>query len=194
MAHCPECGVSVTSDASFCHECGAELGQYTQVDSVQTESESEPSSETDTDETAPSDDDELTEEDVKEGLSNIRLIMNAGFLAILPALGAYFIIGIASASANTLVFWLGIPIFGYVIYDDSHWGMASTTAFWLAIEAFLAPVFFLIFTYGVASGMGTGAGAAGAAIGGFLIIAGVFVVAVPLGAGLYLLSKRLDPE
>lgn len=146
------------------------------------------------------DSDELTEEDIKKGLGKARLIINAGFLAVLPALGAYFAVGIAfvgtaSAPPNTLtlVLWLGIPIFGYVIYDDSHWGMASTTAFWLSIEAFLAPVFFLIFTYGVASGMGTRAGAAGAAIGGFLLIVGVFVVAVPLGSGLYLLSKRLDP-
>jgi hypothetical protein len=41
---------------------------------------------------------------------------------------------------------------------------------------------------------GLRAGQAGAAIGGFLLVIAAFVIGVPVGIALYLLSQRLDTD
>lgn len=67
--------------------------------------------------------------------------------------------------------------------------------FWLGIETLLTPLVMLLFTLAFASQQTpTAAGQAGAATGGFVLIVISFLVGIPLGIVLYLISRRLDVE
>jgi hypothetical protein len=121
----------------------------------------------------------------------------AGVVAILPAFGAYVLIGIATDVVTFTIFPIGLVLFGYLLYQrPTPKTMLGGMSFWLAIEFFLAPVAMLLFTIVHASQVGpqTAAGQAGAALGGFLLIVVAFIVAVPIGVVLYLISNRLDVD
>lgn len=102
----------------------------------------------------------------------------------------------AGASRTTSVFWLGIIVFGYLIYRKSNRkAMLGGMFFWLSVESFLTTVFLFIYGFVIVSEAGaadTTVGAAGVAILAISMTGGALVVGVPLSIALYLVSRRLD--
>lgn len=178
MPYCPDCGTEVSTDAAFCEDCGADLN---------TQSADQP-----TPDTEPANEPPESESD--GGGINWRNAIAATVLALVPAFGAYMAVGIAASDVLVWVFFVAIPVFGYLLYQrPTIKTMFGGMCFWLAVEVFLAPFILLIFTIGFASQeVGTAAGQAGAAIGGFLLVVVAFIVGLPVGIVLYLISRRLD--
>lgn len=179
MAYCPNCGEEGDADASFCQNCGAEL--KTDDKTTASDSAAEPTSEG------------VSE---SEQTINWRHAAAAVAFALLPAIGAYLGASIALYKAVGIVFVIALPAFAYLLYKrPTKKAMAGGMCFWLAIEAFLTPFILLIYTFVFASQeTATGAEQAGAAIGGFIMVIVAFVVGLPIGIVLYLISRRLDPS
>jgi hypothetical protein len=178
MAYCSDCGSEVSITDSFCPDCGNELSDVSKG--------SEPESEQVETDSTTTEDDEIDWAKAGKAL---------GF-ALVPALGAYLGISIAVSDALGIIFWLSIPLFAYLIYQrpDTR-SMFGATCFWLSIEAFLTPVIMLVYTLTfVSQSTTTGVEQAGAAIGGFILIVVAFVIGLPAGIVLYLVSSKFDPD
>lgn len=187
MAYCSSCGAEVEAGAAFCSECGEELQTGT-------------ASGTDEPETAdPDTSEEWNDEDLEAKDDGIDW-KHAGIAALfglVPAFIAYMMVTLATGGDPVgIVFLLAIPVFAYLLYSrTTPKQMAGGTCYYLAIEFLLSPFVFLLYTFAFASqNTTTDAGAAGAAIGGFALTIGAFVIGLPLALALYLISRRLDPE
>jgi len=184
MAYCPECGTEVEEGQSYCEECGTALDTEDSV--IKETGEAETSTD---DETTTKTDDENDNIDWKQvGL--------AAIIGFLPALGAYIGISIAFFDPVPSVLLITWPVFGYLLYQRKNTkGMIGGASYWLAIEALLTPLVLLIYTFSFASQEATtGVEQAGAAIGGFILVIMAFVVGLPVGIVLYLISRRLDTD
>ena len=124
-----------------------------------------------------------------------RAATATGF-GLIPAFLAYMMLSIATASETGLVwvFFVGIPVFGYLIYREATVReQAGGMFFWLAVESLLTPLVFLLYTVAFAGEQTTtDAETAGAAIGGVILVVGAFLIAVPLAGVFYLISRRLS--
>lgn len=178
MSYCHNCGGEVRPEASYCQECGVELDMQRDDDTV------EPA--------APEEEGDTTVDDTIDWTH----VGAAIGLALVPAFGAYVGVSIAANSVVGVAFFLALPVFGYLLYQrPTVKAMVGGVSFWLAIELFLAPFVFLIYTFVFAAQEATtGAEQAGAAIGGFLLVAIAFLVGLPIGIVLYLVSRRLDTD
>jgi hypothetical protein len=184
MVYCTECGAEVSGMGSYCPECGAKI-------------ESAESKEHDED---IEDENEYTDIDTEESAQNeessfdIKHAVIAVAIGFIPALGLYIMTSVAFFDPIPAVLLVGIVLFGYLLYRrPTAKSMVGGASFWLAIESFLTPLALLIYTFSFAAQeTQTGAGQAGAAIGGFVLVIAAFVIGVPLGIVFYLVSKRLD--
>lgn len=188
MAYCSSCGLELTEGAAFCSECG---------EPVESNASSERESEKSTVETTVDSDPEKsnTLENKDDGIQWSRAGMAGGF-ALIPAFIAYLALSIASGGDPVgIVFFLAIPIFAYLLYQrPTAKAMIGGMSYYLAIEFLLSPFVFLLYTVAFASqNTMSQAGQAGAAIGGFALTIGAFVIGLPLAIALYLISRRLDP-
>ncbi len=137
---------------------------------------------------------EVQRETGTDGIDFVHLFV-AALAAMVPAFVGYAMATIATNTQLVWVFFLAIPVFTYLLSQrPTTKAIVGGAAFWLAIEAFLSPLVFGIYTVVFASTeTTTGAEQAGAAIGGVFLIGLAFVIGLPLGIVLYLLSRRLDP-
>ncbi|AGN02190.1 hypothetical protein L593_11225 [Salinarchaeum sp. Harcht-Bsk1] len=119
--------------------------------------------------------------------------MAIGF-ALLPALGVYLLASLASFGELLLAVILSLPLFAILIYRKrTVTGMASATLFWLAAEAFFAPVVAYVYISStVDASNSSGIDEAVAGIQGGILLVLAFVVCIPLGIGFYVLSKRVQ--
>lgn len=129
---------------------------------------------------------------------NAKQAITAGLLGLIPAIVAFILITIA-AGAETLgisILLIALLGFGYYFYQKpTIKGQASSMFFVLAIEMLLSPLIFLIYTFVFAAEQTTGdAEAAGAAIGGILLIGVAFFIGLPLAGVFYLISRKLDTD
>lgn len=129
---------------------------------------------------------------------NWKQAVTAVVIALAPAFVAYAMVSLAVFAENppVWVFFVGVPAFGYLFYrEHSIRGQVGSMFFWLAIETLLTPLVFVLYTFAFSSQQTmTGAGQAGAAIGGGLLAIGAFVIGVPLAGVFYLLSRKIRPS
>ena len=128
---------------------------------------------------------------------NAKQAITAGLLGLFPAIVAFMLITIA-AGAETLgisILLIALIGFSYYFYQKSNIKrQASSMFFVLAIELLLSPLVFLIYTFVFAAENTAGdAEAAGAAIGGILLIGVAFFIGLPLAGVFYLISRKIDP-
>jgi hypothetical protein len=149
---------------------------------------------------AAEDDPAESDTDEKSGVSeesgfDAKHAAKAVLIGLIPAFGLYIMTSVAFYNAIPAILLVGIVGFGYLLYRrPTTKAMFGGASFWLAIESFLTPLALLVYTFSFASQeTQTGAEQAGAAIGGFVLVIGAFVVGIPLGIVFYLVSKRLDP-
>lgn len=187
MAYCSNCGEEVSEEAAFCEACGADLSSDLSDSNDSDESDTTASTSTDTESSV----DETTDEGI-----NWKRVGKAIVIALLPAIAAYMLVSIAANEVLGVVFIVALALFAYLLYQyQTTKGMLGGMCFWLAIEAFLAPVAMLIYTFVYASEeTSSAAGEAGAALGGTFLTIVAFVVGIPLGIVLYLVSGRLEPS
>jgi len=180
MAYCPDCGTEVDEQASFCESCGSELQTSNTTQEYNT---GEPATSTDSE--------PVTDDGIDWKHAGV-----ATLIALIPAFGVYMLISIATYSVSGLAFFVALPLFGYLLYQrPTGKAMLGGMCFWLAVEAFLSPVVMLFYTATYsAQETSTAAGEAGAAIGGGLLMIMAFVVGLPIGIVLYLVSRRLDVD
>jgi hypothetical protein len=174
---------------SYCPECGAELDD--------TKSEEQDNAAEVDNEQVETEEDSIEEDSIEEESGvDIKHIGKALVIALIPAFGLYVMTSIALFDPIPAVLFAGIAVFGYLLYKrPTAKRMAGGASFYLAIESFLTPLALLIYTFSFASQeTQTGAGEAGAAIGGFILVIIAFVICVPLGIVFYLLSGKLDPD
>ena len=186
MPYCTGCGSEVSGMGSYCPECGAEIDSTDPEEQDSTVAAEEEPAEAETDE--------------KSGLDetgfDIKNAVIAALIGIIPAFGLYAMTSIAFFDPIPAIFLIGIVVFGYLLYRrPTVKAMFGGASFWLAIESFLTPLALLIYTFSFASQeTQTGAEQAGAAIGGFVLVIGAFVIGVPLGIVFYLASRKLDVD
>lgn len=189
MTYCSNCGTELNEGATFCAECGEPVkGDAT------TDSDSENSMTTKQADAGGEPTDVLENED--DGVQWKQVGIASGF-ALLPAFIAYMAISLASGGDPVgIVFLLALPLFGYLLYQrPTAKAMGGGMCYYLAIEFLLSPFVFLLYTVAFTSeNASTTAGQAGAAIGGFALTIGAFVIGLPLAIALYLVSRRLDPS
>jgi hypothetical protein len=176
---CSNCGAEVDQESPYCSECGSQVNAGA-IDE----------SESDSPKTKPPN---ITE-DENEGVQWTQAVI-AGVFALVPAFIAYAGLSLAiGGEPMSALFWLGIPVFGYLLYQrPTTKAMAGGMCYYLAIESLLAPLVFLIFTFTFTSeGASTAAEQTGAALGGFALTIGAFVIGLPLALALYLVSRKLD--
>lgn len=196
--YCPSCGAELTGGAKYCPECG---GKVFGGESNITESNSAPQTEGNSGNPAdatPSGSNaepgNVLEEE-ENGIQWERVGMAVVF-ALIPAFIAYLGLSLASGGDPVgIVFLIALPVFGYLLYQrPTAKAMVGGMLFYLSIEFLFSPLVFLLYTIAFASeNTATGAEQAGAAIGGFALTIGAFVIGVPLAIALYLASRRLDP-
>lgn len=187
MAYCSSCGTELEEGAAFCSGCGESV-----ENNASTEGVSENSMSTTTLESNAGSVDAMETND--EGIQWARVGM-AGVFALLPAFIAYMALSLASGGDPVgIIFLLALPVFGYLLYQrPTAKAMTGGMCYYLAIEFLLSPFIFLLYTFAFASqNTTTDAGQAGAAIGGFALTIGAFVIGLPLAIALYIVSKRLD--
>ena len=187
MTYCSGCGTELTEGAAYCSECGEPVKH-----DIRTEDNSEKS--TATLESSAESTDAVEKND--DGIQWSRVGM-AGVSALIPAFIAYLALSLASGGDPVgIVFLLAIPVFGYLLYQrPTAKAMIGGVCYYLAIEFLLSPFVFLLYTVAFAGeNTSTAAGQAGAAIGGFALTIGAFVIGLPLAIALYLVSRRLDPS
>lgn len=189
MSYCSNCGTELDEGTSFCPNCGESLeadeGTKPDLDSSAATTSSKKDSESD---------DIVENED--NGIQWKRVGMSGAF-AIIPAFIAYMSLSLATGGDPVgIVFVLTLPLFGYLLYQrPTAKAMTGGMCYYLAIEFLLSPFIFLLYTVAFASeSTSTAAGQAGAAIGGFALTIGAFVIGLPLAIALYLVSRRLDPS
>ncbi len=122
-----------------------------------------------------------------------KRVGTAGLLGLIPAFVAYVMASIAGNDVYSLVFFVAIPVFGYLLYRvPTVKEQAGQMFFWLAIETLLTPLVLLVSTF-VFTGSETAGGAetAGAVIGGGILIIAAFLIGIPLAGVFYLISRRL---
>ena len=188
MTYCSSCGAELTEGVAFCSECGEPVG-----DDIDVEEESDKSTETGTSE-SPTEPTEQFENE-SDGIHWKRVGMAGGF-ALIPAFIAYMALSLATGGDPVgIVFFIALPVFGYLLYQrPTAKAMTGGMFYYLAIEFLLSPFVFLLYTFAFASeNTSTAAGQAGAALGGFALTVGAFVIGLPLAIALYLVSRRLDP-
>lgn len=186
--YCSSCGTEIDESAAYCPECGEAL-----QDNASTKNRSASTTATSTSESSAEPTDVLEDEDDDIHWKRVGM---AGAFALIPAFLAYVAVTLASGGDPVgIVFLLAIPVFGYLLYQrPTAKAMAGGMFYYLAIEFLLSPFVFLLYTFAFASeNASTSAGQAGAAIGGFALTIGAFVVGLPLAIALYLISRRLDP-
>lgn len=126
---------------------------------------------------------------------NYKRAATAAAFGLVPAFIAYAMVSIATFAdpPPVWVFFVGIPVFGYILYRETTIrGQLGGVFFWLAVETLLTPLVFVLYTFAFAGDQTmTGAGQAGAAIGGGLLAIGAFIVGVPLAGVFYLLSQKI---
>lgn len=185
MTYCSNCGEEVDSEANFCQACGTKLDR--------SPGEQAPGGTADSGDEGDADDGRGSTVDGGVDWSHVVAAMA---LALVPAFGAYMGVSIAANDVVGVAFFLALPVFGYLLYQrPTVKAMVGGVSFWLAIEAFLAPFVFLVYTFVFASQEATtGAEQAGAAIGGIVLVAVAFLVGFPVGIVLYLVSRRLDTD
>jgi hypothetical protein len=179
-SYCSNCGSELSEGPAFCPECGEKTKAATADEGGTTEATDPQQTETSS-----------SEEGVDWSKAGI-----AAAIAILPAFGAYMLISLASNSALVAVLPIGIAAFGYLLYKrPTSKAMFGGALFWLAVEAFLSPLFMILYTFAFAAEeTSTAAGSAGAAIGGGLLTIVAFVVGLPLGVVFYLFARKLDVD
>lgn len=101
MPYCPDCGTEVSTDAAFCEGCGADIN-------------TQPADQT-TPDTQPVN--ELSDSKTDGGGINWRNAVAATAIALVPAFGAYVAVGIAASDVLVWVFFVAIPVFGYLLYQ-----------------------------------------------------------------------------
>lgn len=217
MPYCTNCGAELGQGDAFCSECGTEVGDSTgagrrEAEQVEREpaqgatppdaSQDDVANRDETEETTGStnwdfdkDSDDVKHGPEKDGLDFGHLFV-ASTIAVVPAFVAYMLVTVAANTTLGWTFLIALPVFSYLLYQrHSAKAMAGGAAFWLAIEAFLSPLALGVYSVVYASSeTTTAAEQTGAAIGGFMLTAGAFVIGVPVGIVLYLLSKRLDVD
>lgn len=196
MPYCSDCGKEVNQGAAFCSGCGNSLG-----DDGASKGESEQPvvnpdvSDSSSEETNSAESPSVNTEKAQDEGRDYGRIGKAVAFALIPAFIAYMLLSLASGGDPVgLVFIIALPVFGYLIYQrEGTKAMAGGMCYYLAIEFLLSPFMFLLYTFAFASqNTTTDAGAAGAAIGGFALTIGAFVIGLPLALALYLVSGRLD--
>jgi hypothetical protein len=177
MAYCHSCGAKIGASIDFCSECGAQVTDGSsdgQVNNNSSTAESPAYSHPGADGIAWS-----------HGLK-------VGAIALIPTI----ILEIAMPGAvGGLGLIIGIPVFTYLGYQRPTIKTAfGRLSFWTAIVLFMSPILLIIHTLIFAGGAEGSAEAAGAAIGGTILVIGAFVVGIPVGIGFYLLSRRYEIE
>lgn len=170
MSHCTNCGSEVEGSVDFCPDCGEQVSHT-------------PSNSTDSASVA--------EHPGEDGIAWGHLL-KVGVIALLPSIILEIAMPGALAGAGLL---LGIPVFTYLGYQRPTLKTAfARESFWTAIILFMSPILLILHTFIFASGSENSAEAAGAAIGGAILVIGAFVIGIPLGIGFYLLSRRYQVE
>lgn len=118
----------------------------------------------------------------------------AAVVAILPAFGAYVLVSVAAGAPLAWPFplaWLG---FTSLFAGATSWGnRVGSGLFWLAIEAFLAPLAIGIAAWdAMAAQAGSAATMTGAALGGTVAVVVTAVLMWTVGAVLLLVGRRLE--
>lgn len=172
MATCPACGAARRSATAVCPACGRAPEESPTIladgEGTARQSRSGPDSET-----------------------LARGAMALGF-AVFPALGAYVLVGLTDYD-ELLAVVIAFPLLAALLYNrHTVSAMTSSTLRWLAVEAFLAPVFALIYiSEFVSSGDTSWLGRALTGVQGGILFVLACVVCIPLGVGFYVLSKRV---
>lgn len=209
MVYCQECGTEASKSASYCESCGASLGTADDDAVEETVASRDSTSTDDSDATGTAEHGTATTgDDPEPGLDDRlepklrRLLWPDSWshrllgvvLSIVPALGAYLAVAVGLYATDIgWLFWILIPAFTYLTIQGDNWKeMTSVTLFWLAIESLITPVALLAYTLVFAGQQGTGLGAAGAGLGGLILVVVAFVVGLPLSGVFYLLSRRLS--
>ncbi len=210
MVYCQECGTEAPESASYCESCGASLGaavddddgvEETATSRESTSPDDRDAAETTEHNTAATGDDPAGLADRLEPKLRRLLwpdswshrLLGVG-LSIIPAIGAYLAVAIGLYATDIgWLFWTLIPAFTYLIIQGDGWKeMVGITLFWLSIESLITPVALLAYTLVYAGQQTSGLGAAGAGLGGLILVVVAFVVGVPLSGVFYLLSRRLS--
>ena len=182
MPACPACERSVHPAATVCSSCGRPLDDESHPTRLASDGGEESQQRTGS-----------TSSPTARAQQWGRIAMAVGF-ATLPAIGVYAMASLTT-TVELLASLLALPVFAILIYRQrTTTRMTSATLFWLALEAFVAPV--VVFVY-IASSIGgsndTAFGTALAGIQGGILLVLAFVVCIPLGIGFYVLSKRVQP-
>lgn len=189
MTYCSNCGTELDGEATFCAECGEPVES-----NAATDSNPENPTEAEQSKVGAEPTDVLESEDDSIQWQHVGM---AGGFALIPAFIAYMGISLAAGGDPVgIVFLLALPLFGYLLYQrPTAKAMTGGMCYYLAIEFLLSPFVFLLYTVAFTSeNATTTAGQAGAAIGGFALTIGAFVIGLPLAIALYLMSRRLDPS
>lgn len=187
MAYCSNCGTEIDEEAAFCSACG---------EPVEANVSSEDKSENAT--TTPPSESGSEPTNAPDGENNGIQWKQAGMatvFALIPSFIAYMALSLATGGDPIgMVFVLALPVFAYLLYQrPTAKTMIGGMCYYLAIEFLLSPFIFLLYTIAFTSeNTATAAGQAGAAIGGFALTIGAFVIGLPLAIALYLVSRRLD--
>ncbi|WP_246984690.1 zinc ribbon domain-containing protein [Halorientalis marina] len=178
MVYCSNCGVEVAANKPFCGECGHEI-----------DGESNESASSTVESTSSSE--RVYQHPGKDGIAFGHLAKVAA-IALLPSIILEIAMPGAVGGAGLLI---GLPLFTYLGYQMPTIKTAfGKLSFWTAIVFFLSPILLIIHTLIFAGGTEGAAEAAGAAIGGTILVVGAFVIGIPVGIGFYLLSNRYSIE
>lgn len=112
--------------------------------------------------------------------------------AILPALVLFILILYIWESAPAILFWIALIVFTYLLYGKrSIRERASGMLFWLAMEAFLAPLAFAVHLLTLVMEEGQ---TIFDEIVVLLLIVAAAVIFLLIGGVLLLVSRRLEPD
>lgn len=177
MSYCHSCGAELEASIDFCSECGEQVNNRSS--GAQTDKESS---------TAES---PAYRHPGADGIAWLHAVKVAA-IALIPTI----ILEIAMPGAvGGLGFVIGIPAFTYIGYQRPTIKTAfGRLSFWTAIVLFMSPLLLIVHTLIFAGGAEGSAEAAGAAIGGTILVIGAFVIGIPVGIGFYLLSRRYEIE
>jgi len=187
MAYCSNCGTEIDKEAAFCSACGEPVEANISSEDKSENATTTPPSESGSEATDIPDDENDGIQWKQAGMATV--------FALIPSFIAYIALSIATGGDPIgMVFLLALPVFAYLLYQrPTAKTMIGGMCYYLAIESLLSPFIFLLYTIAFTSeNTATAAGQAGAAIGGFALTIGAFVIGLPLAIALYLVSRRLD--
>lgn len=168
MVYCSACGNEVSQSVNACPECGEQIDNISPKDGVAE-----------------------YEHPGEDGVAWAHLL-KVGAMALIPSVILEIAMPGALGGAGLI---LGIPIFTYLGYQRPTIKTAfGRESFWTSIVLFMSPILLVLHTIIFASGTEGDAEAAGAVIGGTVLVIGAFVIGIPLGIGFYLLSRRYQIE